>query len=187
MSALANLLFSSAKKLRADEVSGDAKMKLGKRELSIISHLRLDGRMTLKSLGRMAKIPISTAFERLRQFRKTNLIKPTVLVDFARIGFASRILVAVKADREIREELENYLAIHLNVNSIWHVSNGFTLIFEALFRDMKGAEDFIEDLDDRFRLHKKMLFYVLGEVKREAFFSNPKAAEAIVMGKDESQ
>ena len=154
-------------------------MKLGKRELSMILHLRHDGRITLKSLGRATRTPISTAFERLKQFRKNGLIRPTVLVDFARIGFGSRILVAVKADRVIREELENYLVTHLNVNSVWHVNNGFTLVFEAVFRSMQHSEHFIEELDYLFKLRRKMVFYVLDESRREGFFSDPATIDMV--------
>ncbi|MFC1719447.1 Lrp/AsnC family transcriptional regulator [Candidatus Poribacteria bacterium] len=154
-------------------------MKLGKRELAIISHLRQDGRITLKAIGRKVNAPISTVFERLKLFKKSGLIRPTVLLDFTELGFASRILVAIKIDREIREEVENYLVTHPNVNTVQHVNNGFSLMFEALFIDMRASEYFIEDLDHQFKLRKKMVFYILGESKREAFLSDPATIDMV--------
>ena len=110
--------------------------KLGKRELSIISYLRQDARMKLTDLSRKTQTAVSTVFERIKRFRESGLIRLTALLDFADLGFFSRIMVAVKVDREIREEIEDYLAGHPNINTVLHVNNGFSLVFEALFRDM---------------------------------------------------
>ena len=134
--------------------------KLGKKELSIISYLRRDGRMTLKSLGRATRTPISTVFERLKHFRKTGLIRPTVLLNFDRLGFTARLLVALKVDREIRNEVEDYLAENMNVNTVYRVNNGFSILIDCVFLSLQDAEVFLENLD-QFKLRKKMVFYLM--------------------------
>ena len=105
------------------------------------------------------------------------MIQLTALVDFAKIGFGTRCLIAVKVDRDIRSELEEYLCKNWNVNTVQRVNNGFSFIIDGVFRDMRESEDFIEDIEAKFKVRKKMVFYVIGEVKREAFLSNPATAK----------
>ena len=89
-----------------------------KRDMEIISHLRQDARMKLRDLSKKTGYPVSTAFERLKKFRTDGLVKPIALVDFAQIGFVSRITVAIQVDREIRDHAEKYLVNHMNINTV---------------------------------------------------------------------
>jgi len=67
------------------------------------------------------------------------------------------------------------------VNSVLQVNNGFSLVFDGVFRDMRAAEFFVEDLVERFRVRKKMVFYVIGVVSREAFLTEPSTADFVLM------
>ena len=112
-------------------------------------------------------------------------------VDAHGVATPKKRVVAKTTEELATESICSSVALGHNLSRILRkdqpqpvLGNGFSLVFEALFKDMRGSEDFIEDLDHRFKLRKKLVFYVLGEVKREAFLSNPATAEAIVMGKD---
>ena len=155
------------------------------RDLAIISQLRSDGRMTLTQISRKTNIPVSSVFEKLKAFRASELIQPTVLTDFSRLGMGTRALIAIKVDRDARADVEEFLK-HPRVNNLLRVSNGYTFMIDIIM-DMRGIEDFLEDLETRFRIRKKMVFYVISEVRREAFLCDPETAEAIVTGKRGAQ
>jgi len=153
-----------------------------KRDLSIVSHLRKDARITLTTLSKKTGIPVSTVFEKLKSFRASGLVQPTVIVDFEKLGFNARVMILLKIDKEIRGQVEKFLVNHWHINSVQRVNNGFTFMVDAVFRDMRVAEDFIEVLEERFKLTKKMVSYVLGDFNRESFLSDPETAELIVFG-----
>ena len=134
--------------------------------------------MTLKSLGRATRTPISTVYERLKLFRKSCLITPTVLLDFEELGFAARLLIALKVDREVRSDVEEYLAKNSHVNTVYYVNNGFNILADCVFLNLQEAEEFLEDMD-QLKLRKKMVFYILGEAKREAFLSDPTTIDMV--------
>ena len=146
---------------------------LAERDIRIISQLRKDGRMTLTELSKRTGVPVSTAFERLKALRSKGLVKFTALVDFGSLGFNSRVFLAIKVNKGMREKAEEYLTGHSQVNSVYRINNGFTLMIDGVFRDnMREAEDFIEELESRFRIRKREVFFILGEVKREAVLSD---------------
>lgn len=155
-----------------------------KRDMSMIPYLRQDARISLTALSRKTGIPVSTAHERLKLLRKTGLLQLKALVNFEGLGFNSRILVALKVDRDTQDEVEKYLGDHRNVNTLWHIDNGFTLMIDAVFSNIRAARYFIEDLEQRYEVKNKMIFYILGEAKREAFLSDPATVGMIFNGRD---
>lgn len=159
-------------------------MKISKRELSLISHLRQDGRITLTDLSRQSGLPISTVYEKLKSLKAEGLVRTTALIDFAKLGFSVRVMIAMKVEREIRKQFEEYLRKHFQVNTVLRINNGFTFLVDFIFRDMREAEDFLEDMEQRFKLRKKMVFYIIGEVKREAFLNGSNIADFLLLGGD---
>lgn len=155
---------------------------VSKRDLAIISQLRSDSRMTLTKMSRNLRIPISTLHERLKWLRSSGMLKLTVLTDFETLGFGTRVLIVIKVDRDDRAEVEEFLK-HPRFNSLLRVNNGYTFMIDMIM-DMRGIEDFLEDLETRFRIRKRMVFYVLGEVKREAFLADPSTAAVLLNGGD---
>ena len=155
---------------------------LTKSDLLMISCLRKDSRIKLTDLSRKTGVPVSTIYERLRKFRASGLVRLTALVDYRRLGFSTRVMIAVKVEREIRESFSEYLVGSNNVNSILRVNNGFTFLVDGIFKDMTVAVDFIEDLEERFNIKKKMVFYVIDEVERERFFSESDMIDVVLNG-----
>lgn len=148
-------------------------MNLSKRDMAMLSYLRQDARISLTALSKKTGIPISTAYGKLKSFRASKLIQLKALVDMTQLGYSTRILVALKVDRESRRETEEYLVKHLLVNNVWRINSGFSYMIEAIFKDMADVEDFLEDLDSRFKVRMEMVFYVISEVQREYSLSRP--------------
>ncbi len=143
-----------------------------KSDMLLMVHLRRNSRTSLTSIARNTKIPISTLYEKLKN-KSGNLFKKfTTIIDFGAIGFNSRVTVVVKTMFEKREDMLNYLLRHPNVNNVYRINNGFDFQYEAIFRNLKEQEDFMEDFENLFPIKKKEVYCVVDDVKREGFLED---------------
>jgi len=143
-------------------------------DLLIVSHLRRDARITLTQMSRQTRIPISTIFDKIRDFKETGLIrKNTSLISFDRFGFNTKALIFLSTTREERKQLTEILTMNANVNSLFKVNNGWDFIAEVIFPGFKDIEEFLERIEEKVSLSKKEVLYIIEELKREEFFSNP--------------
>lgn len=143
-------------------------------DLSIISHLRLNGRETLTSMSKKTRIPVSTIFDKLRENVSGVIKRPTVLIDFHRLGYPTVSTMLIKVNKEHRDSLKEYLAKSFNVNSFYRINNGYDFLVEVIFRNMQEQEFFVERLEESYNILDLKPFFVIEEVKKEEFFSNPK-------------
>jgi len=149
---------------------------IGKKELLIINHLRKNSRETLTNISKRTHIPISTIFEKIRVNEGDLIIKHTSLINFFKLGFNARAKIILKSKKESKSELKRYLLLNQNVNTLYKINNGFDYMIECIFRNMKELEDFLEIVDDKFGLEKKEIFYIIDDLKRESFLSDPEIA-----------
>ncbi|MBN2454898.1 Lrp/AsnC family transcriptional regulator [Candidatus Woesearchaeota archaeon] len=148
---------------------------IGKKDLLIMSLLRKDARMTLTRMSRKINIPISTIYDKLKIHEGSTMKKYTCIVDFAKLGFNARANVIVKSEREQRATLLEYLLKIPNVNSVYKISNGYDYLLDVIFRDIREMEDFFELLESKFSIKDKQVYFVIDDLKREAFLSEPDA------------
>lgn len=141
-------------------------------DLKLISQLRENGRQTLTEISKKTKIPISTLFDRLKAHQGGLILKHTTLIDFAQLGFNCRANILLKSGREEREGLMSYLKEYPAINNLYKVNNGFDLLAEAIFHNVKDMEEFIEMLEGKFKIEDKRTFYIIDELKREDFEIN---------------
>ncbi|MCX6707205.1 MAG: Lrp/AsnC family transcriptional regulator [Candidatus Woesearchaeota archaeon] len=139
-------------------------------DVRIISYLRENARINLTRLSRETNIPISTIFDRLKKFDGV-IKKHTVIVDFSRLGFDIKVNFILKVDKQNRDRLRDFLMKDIRVNSVYKINNGYDFLVEAIFSDMKEANEFTEKLEP-FKV-KSEEYYILDEIKREAFMSDP--------------
>jgi len=50
---------------------------------------------------------------------------------------------------------------------------------EGIFKNIKDLEEFIETLEDRFKIKSKQVYYVIEEITKEQFFSKPEHIEIL--------
>ena len=146
---------------------------MNKKDLQIIANLRQNARMPLTKMSRKTNIPVSTIFDRLRLSESRVIIKHTTLLDFSKLGFNTRANITLKVDREDKEKLKEFLIKHHLVNSLYKINNGYDFMIEGVFKQIKDMEDFLEDLEKRFKILEKKAFYIIEDLKRETFMSNP--------------
>ncbi len=155
--------------------------QLKKTETKIITYLREDGRLPLTELSRKIKLPVSTIHDRLKGIMELGIIRPSVLINFEKIGFNTRAHILLSAEPTEKEKLFTHLQAHPNVNSLYRINNGWNLIMECIFKDMPSLENFVEQIEQTFHIKQKQVHYVLEDLKREDFLTKPDQAEKTFM------
>jgi len=149
---------------------------INKKDLLIISNLRNDARMSLTKMSRKIHVPVSTIFDRLKL--NDIILRHTALIDFSKLGYKVRSHIAFKVDREDKEALRDYLLKHEACNSVLKINNGYDFMVEGVFKEIRDMEDFLEKIEEKFRIIEKTTFYIIEDLKKEAFMSNPELSVA---------
>jgi DNA-binding Lrp family transcriptional regulator len=138
----------------------------------VLSCLRKNARERLTEISKKTNIPVSTIFEAVKKNNRL-VQKYTALVDFNSFGFSTRANIMLKVHKDDREPLKSFLEKHQNVNSVYRINNGYDFMAEAVFRNIGGFEEFVEKINDSFRIKDQKVFHVVEDIKRESFMSEP--------------
>lgn len=142
-------------------------------DLLFLAFLRQDARQTLTDISRKTRIPISTLYDKLKHQEKSLILKHTTLVDFSMLGYNCRAKILLSSVREEKDRLRSYLKEHPSINSLFKINNGFDFLAEGIFANVKELEEFMESLEQTFKLADRKTFYVIEDVKRECFMTRP--------------
>ncbi len=145
---------------------------LEERDLNIITKLRQNGREQLTRISRSTGIPVSTIFDRINHFEDDELVRHTTLLDFAKLGFSMMSILVVRVRKDEREHFKQYLLTHHNVNNLFKINNGYDFLVECIFKSMYDFEEFQEQMDEKFNIRSKETFYIIENLKREAFLTD---------------
>ncbi len=145
---------------------------MNKKDLKIIASLREYGREPLTTMSKKIKVPVSTIFDRLRWQEKNEIIKPTALINFNKLGLEVRASLFLKVDKKDKSGLKEYLVNNNLVNSVYSLGNGFDFLVEAVFYKLKDLDNFLEKIEDKFEIMDKEVYYVVDELKKEGFLNN---------------
>jgi len=149
------------------------------KDLLLISNLRANARATLTKISKDTRIPVSTIFDRLKMHERTIIKKHTAIVDFARLGFSTRATFTLKVAKQDKLRIKEHLLKHQNVNSIYKINNGFDYLIEGVFKNIKEMEEFIENMEEEFKIKSKQVFYIVEDIKREDFLANPHVIDVL--------
>jgi len=145
---------------------------LPKKDLILISHLRKNARETLTKLSRKTKIPISTIFDRLKEYENGIIINHATLINFSELGYSTRANIIIKVGKEQREEMKIHLEKSPFVNTAYKINNGYDFMVECIFKNINELHNFVENLEERFEVQDKQVYYVIEEIKKEKFLTD---------------
>jgi DNA-binding Lrp family transcriptional regulator len=148
-------------------------------DLLLLSSLRANARESLTNISRKTSIPVSTIFDKLRMHENGVIRKHTSIVDFSLLGFGTRANIALKVNKEEKDELKKYLMKSASVNSFYRINNGYDYLIEAIFRNILEMEEFCEQLEENFKIKTKQVFYIIEDLKREEFLADPDNVSAL--------
>lgn len=155
--------------------------KLNRKYVDLLMQLRKDGRQSLTDISKKIHMPVSTIFDRLKQNKHKFIKRFTCLLDFSKVGFNCRAQMVFRIRKDQRNEMQEHLMKHPNVNSVYKINNGYDFLVETIFRDLKEIDEFVENLDERFKLHEKNVYYIIEDLAREKFMTDPIHLEMIDM------
>lgn len=146
---------------------------LNKNEMLILSNLRRNSRETLTKMSRRTAIPVSTIFVKLREYENNIIKKYTSIVDFGKLGYATRATILVRVTKDYRDKLREHLLVNKSLNSVYRVNNGYDFMLEGIFKELKDVEAFLDKLERDFGVTDKHVYYIIDELKKEDFMSSP--------------
>ena len=144
-------------------------MKLTKRDFNLLTALRKNSRLTLTQMSKETKIPISTLYDRLKMQTGKTITKHTSILDFTKLGYATRMIVYLQVDALKRKELERCLQVHENINNVYEVVQDFDYGIEGIFKNIQEATAFIRQLQERFPSIKYQSHFINRDIVREKF------------------
>lgn len=144
---------------------------LNEKELLILASLRKDARKSISDISKDTNIPISTVFDKITRFEKGLIKNYSSLIDFNKIGYHARANIALKVDKENKEELLRFLLSHKNVNSIYRLHNQFDFLVECIFKTIPEVENFAEKLELDFKILDKHILHITEDIQREKFLT----------------
>ena len=150
-----------------------------KKDLLILANLRKNSRESLTRLSKRTSIPVSTIYDKLRTFKNGLITKHTTLVDFEKLGFHTRANILLKIERDQRNDAKEFLIKSLHVNSVSKISNGYDYLVEAIFKNVKDVEDFLDIFEGKFNIEKTQIFYIIEDLKKEAFMENDQLIDLV--------
>ncbi len=145
--------------------------ELKNKDILLMMYFRKNARENLTKISRYTHIPVSTIFDKLRDFEKELIKKHTSIIDFKKLGFDIKVTMLFRINKDSRVEFREFLMTNENINSVSRINNGYDYMIEAVFRDMNDLQRFTEMLE-RFRIEQKQELFVLEDLKRESFLSD---------------
>ena len=155
--------------------------QLSDSDLALLAHLRKNARMKMTHLSKKTEVPVSTIFERMKGPIAACVYKYTCILNNIELGFNSRATIILKVDKEQKKEIGSFLDKHHNVNSLLRINNGYDFLIDVIFRQMANLEEFVEQLERKYKITQKEIYFVIDEGKQESFLGDP-AAVSLVMG-----
>ena len=139
------------------------------KDRQIFRELRANARINLTDVAERTGIPVSTVYDRVRHNEKIIVKKHTTLLDFSKLGYQARVMIAMKVAPQDHARVLDYLLTHPNVNSLHRINYGYTFLVEVVFPTIANAEDFIIGLGTIFSIQEKHVFNIIDDIKREEF------------------
>lgn len=141
--------------------------------------LRKDSRQPMTDISRTIQMPVSTIFDRIRSNRQNLIRRFTCLLDFSQLGFNCRTQIVFRIRKDHREKMRDFLLKHQNINSVYKINNGYDFLVEAVFRELREVDEFMERVEEKFKVHEKNVYYIIEDLARERFLTDPVHAEMV--------
>ena len=136
----------------------------------IIAILRQNGRKRIADISKETNIPLNEIHNFIRS--NSYIKKHTAIVDFGKLGYNIKLVLALAVSSLQKDEIETYLGKSLHANFIYKINNGYDFMVELIFKSMDESNRFIENLDRRFLIYDKKEYYILETKKEQLFMTN---------------
>ncbi len=149
-------------------------------DLALIRHLQHDGRVSLTELAGVHKVSHGTIRNRLDRLLRSGVIRISAVVDPARVGFPTRVIMVLNAGLAEQEAIEQSLAQLSEVTFVATVAGRFDFIIEAVFASDVHLRDFLVRKLSRIKgIQDTETLHVLNLSKRMWHWEIPGSADLV--------
>ena len=148
------------------------------KELLLLSHFRKNARSSLTKISRRTSIPVSTIFDKLKNYEQSIIVKHTSLLNFRSLGYDLKVHIFLAVNKDQRDTLKSHLLTHQRVNSVYRVNNGFDFLCEAVFTNLEDFDAFMTELES-YPILSKQEYFILEDIARESFMSHDSSFETM--------
>ena len=136
-------------------------------DIKLLNEIRKDSRSTLTALAYKTGMPLSTVFKKVIRLERSGIMTRNIaLIDFEKIGHPFKVGVFLSTNK--REDAEEYLREHPNINTLLKLSGDYDFYAEMIFRDLNQYQEF-ELAMKNSNIVKRHNLHFLSEIKQEAF------------------
>ncbi len=149
------------------------------KELLLLSHFRRNARESLTRISRSTRVPVSTVFDKLREYENNVISKHTCILDFKKLGFDLKASILFKVEKNMRDSFQQFLINHQRTNNVFRINNGFDFLIEAVFYNLKDMDMFFDEADQKGAMERKE-FFILENLAQENFLSYQPGFEQLI-------
>lgn len=141
-------------------------IKLDEIDQKILALLSENANSSVKDIANQVKIPLSTAFSRIKRLEEKGVIKGyTIKVNPSVLGFTITAVIHFSVEGPYLEEIEQTLANHPNIVALYDITGEFDIVAIARFRDIDELDHFIKSVLKNPKVRKTITSVVLRVVK----------------------
>lgn len=152
------------------ELQGDN--VLNEVEKNIISALRTNARTSLSAIASKHAIALSTLSYTMQKLEQKKLLSHKSHVDFEKLGYALRTFMTLKTDKGCKAMLQEFITNTPNINTAHIINSGYDFHIEAVFRNKKEIQKFMESMEQQFPIIEKHEYHVVDTIRKEHFLSD---------------
>jgi Lrp/AsnC family leucine-responsive transcriptional regulator len=148
--------------------------KLDEVDISILSHLRNDGKTHLKELARTLRVHPNTLLQRLRKLEKAGIIRKYVaVVDYAKTGLDLHLIITMKLKRACSNDLKQLKELTgiTEVEALYATSGLWDVFALCRVKNRNHMLDVIQKINDHPVVVKTSSSIVLYDYKSPADFN----------------
>lgn len=151
----------------------EKRQTMKEQDIQLLTSLRRNAREKLTTISRKTHIPVSTLHDKLKSFLDGTIAKHTTLLNYERLGYLCHAHVLLNVPKEHKQALREYIERHPNINSAFKINNGWAFLIDTVFKSLDSLDGFLDELEARFDVTEHQVHYIIDEIKREAFMTDP--------------
>ena len=142
------------------------------KDMEILGHLRKNSREKITEISRTMNVPVTTVYDKIRaQHKKGILKKHTSLVDFSKLGYNAKAIIAFKVRSDRIHEFQEFLESLPNTNSLYRINSTHDFLVEVIFPGLMELQMFLDETQ-KYSIEEPKIFNILHEIKREVFLNS---------------
>ena len=144
-------------------------VELDKTDKNIVNIMIENPRLSLREIGKKAKVSVATAMHRLNKLEKEKIINSyTAKIDYEKIGYDVKVLIEMSISKGRLFDVENKIAIHPNVFAVYDVTGTSDALIFARFPSTRQMDNFLKKIQTYEFVERTETKLILNTIKDES-------------------